>query len=32
MSVAKVALASSVEVSFGLISPNNFSCAFQTAT
>ena len=32
MSVAKVALPSSVVVSVGLISPKSFSCAFQTAT
>ena len=30
--MAKVALPSSVVVLFGLISPNSFSCAFQTAT
>ena len=32
MSVAKVALPSSVEVSLGLSSPNTFNWAFHTAT
>ena len=32
MSVAKVALPSSVVVLFGPSSPNSFNCAFQTAT
>ena len=32
MSVAKVALPSSVVVSFAAINPQSFNCAFQTAT